>query len=306
MKRKLFLIISLILVFSLIIIGCSSKSAMTLDNIASSDDYRGTEGMPSGGIPDVNMEYDQSKFTEAPYAPDKIITSVYISMETKEFDDTTSHLESLIKKYQAYVENSNISHNDYINSSRLKYADYTIRIPKENLENFTRDIKEIGNVIYETTSKDDITKSYRDTESRLRLLETKETRILALLEKADKMEDIIALENQLSDIIYQKESLSANLLYMDDKVDYSTLNFELREVAKLTEGASEKTPFATRLKNAINDSIYFFARNLEEFLLFLIYFLPYLIIILILIFILCKLKKRIKFKNPLNRKKDLS
>ena len=36
------------------------------------------------------------------------------------------------------------------------------------------------------------------------------------------MEDIIALENQLSTIIYEKENLTINIKDMDDKIDYST------------------------------------------------------------------------------------
>ena len=42
------------------------------------------------------------------------------------------------------------------------------------------------------------------------------------------MEDIITLENQLSQIIYEKENLTANLKDMDDKVDYSTVHLEIR------------------------------------------------------------------------------
>lgn len=301
-NRKLILLMALVLTFTIIIAGCSSnKGAKT--EIAR--DVAPSEGMAGREVADESYEYGGSPPVDDYYEPDKIITTVSITMETVEFDQTSENLNELIKKYKGYVESSNISHNNYINSSRLKYSSYTIRIPRENLDKFVDDIKEIGNIISENTSKLDITKSYRDTESRLRVLETKEERILALLEKAEKMEDIIALENQLSQIIYEKENLTANLMEMDDKVDYSTVQLELREVAKLTPGENIKTPFFTKVANAFRDSIYFFTQNIENLLISLIYFLPYGIIFGVLVYIVRRFTRNRNIKLPkLGDKKD--
>ncbi len=299
-NRKLILIMALILITT-IVAGCSSgkgiKSEMARD-VAPSEGRAGME------IAEESLEYGGSPPVDDYYEPEKIITTVSISMETKEFDDTTAKLEDLIKKYKGYIENSNISHNNYVYSSRLKNSNYTIRIPRENLESFVSDIKGIGNIISENTSKLDITKSYRDTESRLRVLETKEERILALLEKAEKMEDIITLENQLSQIIYEKENLTANLKDMDDKVDYSTVHLEIREVAKLTPGEDIKTPLLTRLANAFKNSIYYFGQNIESFLISLIYFLPYGIILGLLAFIIGKFLRKKSMQLPRIGKND--
>lgn len=300
-KRKLFFAISLVLSI-VIIAGCSAKSIK---------EELTRDAAPSQGASE-NEAYDNSKYgiataetaEEEYYEPDKIITTVYISMETLEFDETTKKLDELIKKYKGYVENSDISHNNYIYSSGLKFASYTIRIPQENIENFVNDIKGIGNIISENTSKEDITKKYRDTESRLRVLETKEKRILALLEKAEKMEDIITLENQLAEVIYEKEKITASLMEMDDKVNYSTVNLEIREVAKLTSRGNEKTPFSAKVSNAFKESIYYFTRNIENLIVSIIYILPYVIIIGIVVYIIKIFIKRRNIKFPKIGKKD--
>lgn len=298
MKRNLIFIIALVLIISTIV-GCSSKSIKSELAI---------DAVTSERINKMNIsneaEFGENASDEGYYEPDKIITTVYISMETIEFDETYKKLEALIKKYKGYIENSDISHNNYVYSSGLKFANYTIRIPIENLDNFVKDIKEIGNIISESTSKEDITKKYRDTESRLRVLETKEERILTLLEKAEKMEDIIALENQLSEIIYEKENLTANLMEMDDKVNYGTVHIELREVAKLSSGDNVKTPFLTKTANAFKESIYYFGRNIENFVISLIYILPYIVIIGIVIYIFRKFIKKRNMKLPKISKKD--
>lgn len=211
--------------------------------------------------------------------PSKIITNVYISLETIEFGSTTDNLNEIINKNKGYIEDSSISHNNYINNRIYKYAQYTIRVPKESVDSFIKEISSIGNVVSQNTSKQDITKQYYDTESRLNVLKIKEERILTLLEKAEKIEDIIAIENQLSEIIYQKESLTKSILDMDEKVSYSTVSINISEVEKLTSGVTTETTFGTKIANAFRDSVYFFKVVLEKFLITFIYVLPYFLII---------------------------
>lgn len=295
-NKKIIYLIVFVLSFSILISGCSAKKHESMD-LAPQDSVVSP--------PELDYGYGDEKFTEEERGydydmvePDKIITTVNISMQTKEFTDTSNKLMDLISKYKGYIENSNISHNNYINSARLKYSEYTIRVPRENLNSFITELKDIGNIISENTNKQDITKQYRDTESRLKVLETKEGRILALMEKAEKMEDIIALENQLSNIIYEKESLTANIMDMDDKVDYSTVYFQLDEVAKLSIGENVKTPFLTKLVNAFKDSAYFFTYNIENLIIGLIYFLPYGLIIAVVLFVVVRVLKKMRYRGP--------
>ncbi|CAK7086773.1 DUF4349 domain-containing protein [Tissierella sp.] len=289
-RKSIFIMIS-ILVFTLIISGCSSKKSQSYDmSIQDTAPAEPSAEMEERGMDSV-AEDEKSEY--GLIEPDKIITTISISMQTKEFMDTVEKLNSLIGKYKGYIENSDISYNNYVYSTSLKHSQYSIRIPRESLDNFKNELKEIGNIISENTSKVDITKQYRDTESRLKVLEVKEGRILDLLKKAEKMEDIIALENQLSNIIYEKENLTANIMDMDDKVNYSTVNFYLEEVAKLTPGENIKTPFWTKVGNAFKDSLYFFTYNIENLIISFIYFLPYGIIIGVVAYVVWKfIRKR--------------
>lgn len=296
--KKTIIFISLVLSFVFIFSGC----AKNMPDIATAPQEASKDDMARG----MDSDYDNKaveefgEFTSTSVEPEKIITTVSVTMQTKEFVDTTDKLNSLISDYKGYIESSDISYNNYINYTGLKYSSYTIRIPKGEMTRFVDELKEIGNIISENTTKEDITKRYRDTESRLRVVETKEERILSLLEKADKMEDIIALENQLSDIIYEKENLTANIMEMDDKVDYSTIYVNIEEVAKLTAGETAKTPFTTKLANAFKDSLYFFNHNVGNLIISLIYFLPYALIIGIVAYIAWRLLKFKKEKFPRN------
>lgn len=294
-KIKLHSFLIFILAFILIFTGCSSSNDESMvEEVRSSS--------PSVSL-DSDGETLETKSTDyvsdsKSIEPDKIITTVSIYMQTKDFMPTTDKLNALIEKHKGYIETSNISYNNYIDSNALKQSEYTIRIPREGLSAFKKELTSIGNIISENTSKVDVTKQYRDTKSRLKVLETKEVRILALMEKAEKMEDIIALENQLSTIIYDKENLTANIMDMDDSVNYSTVYFQLEEVAKLMPGDNITTPFGTRIMNALKNSAYYARIFFENAIIALIYFIPYAIVIIILAYFALKIwKKRRKKVN---------
>lgn len=298
-SSKLFILaLSLILILSFAI-GCSSSKSMTTNEIAW-DSASGSDGVSSPMAPPV-MDRDMAA-EESGLEPEKVITTIYLDFETTGFDATTDELMKLIEKYKAYMENSNISYNQYYNNKSYKYGSYIIRVAKDDLVSFKSDLNGIGNMISENTNKEDVTKQYRDTESRLRLVTTKEERILALLEKADKIEDIIKLESELSNIIYEKENLQANLINIDDKVDFSTIRINVQEVDKLRNTETVETTFGRKIKNAIEDSLFGFKNGLQGMVIGFIYIAPFLILLGIILFVVFRVVQRIrKNKNNLDK-----
>lgn len=84
---------------------------------------------------------------------------------------------------------------------------------------------------------------------------TEQERIWALLEKADTLEAVIALEERLSEIRYQLESMESQLKLYDNQVDYSTVSIHISEVAVYTPTGSQSV--GTRIQDG-------FKRNLTS------------------------------------------
>jgi len=292
-KKYFVFLLSFVLILS-ILAGCSGslKEQTSSDNMAS----------PPGMTPDMNEDkgegsFGNGNFTKSPLEPDKVITNISLNIETTEFEKSNASLNELIAKYQGYVEASNISYNSYYNSKSYRYGNYIIRVPKDNIQNFKTDVAILGNITSENTNKQDVTKQYTDTESRLKVLEVKQERILTLLEKATVIEDIIKLEDQLSNVIYEIENLKASLLTLDDKVEYSTFNLGIQEVEKLSTAETVETTFGEKIANAIRDSIYSFKKTTENLIIGLIYMLPFIIIIGVIGFVVGKLFMTYKRKD---------
>lgn len=286
-KFQKYLLLSMILVLVLsLTVGCGSKDAKP-------EEISTEENMDFGS--DDKMALDED--VNSPLEPEKVITTIYMDLETTDFEKSSQSLYDTIKKYKAYVENSSIDYSRYRNNKRYKNAYYVVRVPRNNVLDFKSGLTGIGNILSESTNKEDVTRQYRDTESRLKVIETKEERILALLAKAEKIEDIIKLESELSEIIYEKEQLKTNLINMDDKVDFSTFEINIREVEKLSNQETVDTKFGTKVKNAFSDSLYMFKIGIEKLIIFIIYILPFAVVIGIIAYFVLKFNKKRPPKN---------
>lgn len=286
MKRKMLIFTSLILIFLFLFTACSAGND-SYDSTGSAQDAP-TEDWFEAESEDGSYDEDMARNEELGISgdgiqPEKVITTVHLGFETEDFDKFTTDLEELIGENEGYIQYSDIWYGG--TNRTYRRGNYEIRIPKEKLARFKDQIGDIGNLTNESTNREDVSNYYRDTESRLKVVETKEERILALLEEADIMADIIELERELSNIIYEKEHLTGSLMGLDDQIDYSTVSLNVEEVERYSNVDELGSGLGRRIKNAFKDSLYFFATSMENILVFLVYAIPFLLVLVVLAFI---------------------
>jgi hypothetical protein len=244
----------------------------------------------------------------------KLIKTVDMTIETVSFDETIANLRNKINAIGGYIE-SEYSYNGslYNNSNQSKYATITVRVPDTELDGFVNDVSGIGNVTQKTTSTRDVTLNYVDTESKKEMYKAEQESLLALLEKAETIEDITYLTQRLTEVRYNIESMESSLRVYDDLVDYATVNFTINEVKVLTPTVIvEKTPgeelkegFATSVKDVLVDT--------RDFFIKLIINLPYIIrgliclaipVVIIFIIVLIIVKVCTKKSKPSKKTMD--
>ena len=300
--KYLNLLIVLILVLS-VVSGCSSNSSkdMVAESPQSSPAENSMDAVTEERGDDGKNLGLGSSYTGG-IEPDKVITTIFLGFESTEFEKSLDRMYALIEENKGYISSSNIYFRNYYDTQRMRSGEFSIRIPRDKVNQFKNQISDIGNLVNESSSKEDVTTYYTDTESRLKVLEIKESRLLSLLEKAEKIEDIIALENQLSQVIFEKEDLKKTLVSLDDRIDYSTVNLSLEEVQKISTTETKETTFTDRITNAFNNSLYQFRRSSENFAISLVYNLPFLLVLFIFIFIIYKIFRRVA--RPRKKKKE--
>lgn len=165
----------------------------------------------------------------------KLIRTVNMDVETKEFDAVMSTLEKRITELGGYIENMDTYNGSAYSGYRSsRSASLTARIPQDKLTVFLSEVSEISNVTRRSENVEDVTLDYVDLSSHKKTLQAEHDRLLELMEQAEYIEDIITIEQRLSQVQYQIESMESQLRTYDNKVDYGTVYLSVSEVQELT------------------------------------------------------------------------
>ena len=183
----------------------------------------------------------------------KLIRRASARLQTDDFSAAEAALNALVVEQGGYYESAAVEGGGYYDRNAARYGSYVIRVPKQAYDTFLSGVDGVGYVVSLNQSSEEIGEVYFDTEARLRTQQTKQTRLLALLEQAATMEDIIDLENALSEVEYQIEQYSTELRRYDSLVDYATIGVELYEVRRLSDGAGPADRLGTRLSTALSE-----------------------------------------------------
>ena len=164
----------------------------------------------------------------------KLIRTVVMEAQTKQYDELMAALDARIVALGGYIENREAYNGSEYNNYRNRHSNMVVRIPAEKLSAFVTHVNENFNVISTNESVENVTLQYADTASRVESLEVQQQRLLDLLEKAESLEDMLVLEERLSEVRYQLNSYASKLRVMDNQVTYSTVHLSIREVEELT------------------------------------------------------------------------
>ena len=256
MKRNQFFAICMVLLM-LFTVGCgASKEASAYDMAPSAP----MASAPAGG---VAMKEEWAADAELPMVQEtvtnktensvyqnsgaKLIRRAEVSIQTTEFDQAVQSLDQLVVQYGGYYESATVYGGSYRNAHANRSGEYVVRIPAEQFTAFRSSTGELGYVTRSTESSEDVGEKYYDAEARLKTQRTKQERLLKLLEQAATMEDIIDLENALSDVEYEIEQLSSTLNRYDALIGYSTFLIYLNEVQDVTEEVGETASLWQRM-----------------------------------------------------------
>lgn len=301
MKKRIALMLSFLLIF-----GLTACNASVDNNSASSDSsapsYYNADNNGGGIIQEledqISTSVNSSIYTDSDA---KIIRTAELIIQTTEFDRSTASLAALTEEQGGYYESAQVYGGGYYDQYANRTAYYVVRIPKENFTAFRDKAGEVGHLYSIQEGVQDVGEVYYDTEARLATLETKRERLLALLEKAELMEDIISLENSLADVQYEIDLHNTTLRKYDSLIDYSTFEISLEEVVKISQEPTPEDSFLTKLGASFQNGFESFANGIQALALWaarnIIVLVILAVVIVIIVKILCKRRKKIRTKQ---------
>lgn len=263
-KRFFAVILTVCMCISLAACGAGSGDMTARGGTAADGDYNWKGEMEApGALYDsavsesvTNTGTSDKKTNSALYQNSdvKLIRRAWLTVQTVEFDQSVAALEEIVIELNGYYENAQLHSGSYYNRDGNRSGEYTIRIPSSAYDKFMSQIGGIGHLTRRNESSEDVGEVYYDTEARLATQRTKQERLLALLKKAQSMEDIIALESALSDVEYQIERYSSDLKRYDSLIGYSTLNVTIDEVIRIVDEPGQRESLFARMKAGVVSS----------------------------------------------------
>lgn len=222
----------------------------------------------------------------------KLIRSATLRVQTTHFDRSVSDLEQLVHRQGGYFETASLYTGEYESTAVSRSARYTVRIPGDQLDPFLSAVGELVHVAERSVDSKDVGAAYYDTELRLSTLKTKHERLLALMEDATLMEDLIALESALTEVEHEIRQHTSTLERYDSLIDFSTVHIEMHEVVRISETPGQSDTFLARLSASFSRGLTAFADTVGEATLWLAYhFVGLLLFGGILLFLALLLRK---------------
>jgi Domain of unknown function (DUF4349) len=126
-----------------------------------------------------------------------------------------------------------VSSNSYSSTNNagepVTYGSITVRVPAERLHEAIERIKtDVISVESESINGQDVTQEYVDLSSQLTNLQATERQLQTVMESARRVEDVLAVQRELTHVQGQIETIQGRLKYFDEASTFSSIQVEVR------------------------------------------------------------------------------
>lgn len=294
--------------------AASDSGGVASDNYAVTEEAAVDTAMEIGSDSDMTVKQAQDDTSAADsmtLLEEKLVYYCDLQIETLDYPATITAIKGTITKYggiiQAETESDN-GYNWYYENYRKTSGTMSnylqVRIPSKDYNNFLAELDGVGKIISKSTSVDNISQQYYDTTAQIEALQIQEKNLLSMMEKCETIEDMIAVEQRLSEVQYQLNNLQTSRRYMDMDVAYSYVNIGITEVMEYRQDSEpvRRNTFVDRLKNTLVATGRGFLSFLEGLLFLIIRLSPYIVIVVVVCVVFLKGKIRQFLENRKVRK----
>ena len=247
------------------------------------EDEVATKAFSPDSPPKMQMPNSEAKPIDKTINLKKIIKSGDMTIEVADIKTAQEKIQNSVKNNKAYIQNERFS-----NAETQTTLSMEIRIPNQNFDNLINSFSdEIGSISEKNIRVQDVTEEYTDVSIRLKNKLAYLEKYRDLLKRSASTKDLLEIQEKIRGLEEEIESSEGRLRYIDDQVNYSTLDLTLiREKPRNT--VTSKIGFGSRLVDSVANGWNIFV----NFSLEIVSLWPFLFIIPIIILFWKKWRKR--------------
>jgi hypothetical protein len=182
-----------------------------------------------------------------------IIRTITMTIAVGNVQESIKKIEQLASAQRGYLSGTSIRQD-----GDRQVATLTLRVPADpatyqaTLEQL-RGLAE--RVVDEQSQAQDVTEEYVDLESRMRNLQASEQALLAVLAKAQRVEDILQVQRELTNVRGQIEQAQGRKQALERRADMATITLTIREAGTFSRPGWSAGATFERAVNALGSAL---------------------------------------------------
>lgn len=217
----------------------------------------------------------------------KIIKNGDMRLQVGDIKKAQHQTTEILKKSQAYIQKE-----EFRNTDTDENLNLVIRVPHKNFDALIKSFSDgIGSVLSKNISSNDVTEEYTDVSIKLANKKIYLEKYRDMLKSAASTKDILEIQENIRELEDEIDVSEGRLRFIDDRVNYSTLNLNLYK-EKVRSSATSKIDFGSRFGDSITEGW----NSFVSFVLGVISFWPFFLLIPLIVFLWRKWKSRRKTK----------
>ena len=154
----------------------------------------------------------------------KVIKTAEVDLEVDDIDGAQKTIIELVDRRNGFIGSLTVT--DYDTS---REANIVTRIPSDHFREIYDAVRALGKVTRDHIGGQDVTSEYMDLERRIANLQAQEERVREMFNDAKTVEDLLKVEQRLTEVRGQIEQHQGRLRYLKDQVGFSTVTVTLYE-----------------------------------------------------------------------------
>jgi anti-sigma factor RsiW len=161
----------------------------------------------------------------------KIVRTAQLAIDVDQFDDASRRLVQIAERAGGFVAESS-----YAEDNGVPTGSFTLRVPAARFAAVLAELDALGEITQRQISGQDVTEEFVDLQARIRNLERHEQRLLSFMDRATKVSDLLAIEEQLARVRGEIEQLTGRMRFLERSADLATVAVAVKQKAKKTSG----------------------------------------------------------------------
>jgi len=221
-------------ILALLLAGCASRAPEVFVDQSISAERQFAPGAPMEAPPFDAFSPDSDEAGgfgggQALASERLVIGTANMSIVVTDPAKSVEEIGRMAEEMGGFVVTSNVYQSTYGEAQIVAdQAMITIRVPSERFAEAVKRIKDAATEVPTSQESNlDVTADYTDLESQLRNLEAAEEQLLDIMDLSGKIEDVLAVFNQLTQIRGQIEQVRGQMQYFEDSARLSSITVDL-------------------------------------------------------------------------------